>query len=139
MNRRAVLLLHLLVAVLTLSGIGFAWMKYGMTTDDPFAAANHPWQPTLLAVHVVAAAPATFALGWLFSSHVWPKFRSPTRGRRTTGVAMMVVGAPMVLSAYLLQTATSEGFRLASAATHWATSALFAAGYLGHLLTRRPR
>jgi hypothetical protein len=139
MSRSALVTLHALVAVLTATGAVFAWMKYGLRAEDPFAVANHPWQPHVLAAHVLAAPLGVFALGWLFSAHVWPKYRGPMRSRRRTGLVMMAVLLPMVISAYVLQAVTAETARWGAAAAHWITSGIFALGYAAHLLGPRGR
>lgn len=138
MNRGLVVCVHLSVALLTITGAVFAWMKYFMKNDDPFAAANHPLQPWMLAAHVLIAPLVVFALGWIFPLHIWPKFTADMPGRRKTGLLAMWVIAPMILSGYFLQVVVSDGARQASAVTHWATSALFVLGYVTHQLVRRP-
>jgi hypothetical protein len=137
MSRVTLVLLHAALAALTLSGVVFAWMKYAMHTDDPFAVANHPWQPAMLALHVLAAPVAVFGLGWLTSAHVWPRLRSREPPGRASGLLLAALGAPMILSAYVLQTAVSESLRTGARVTHWVASGAFALGYVAHVWIRR--
>lgn len=126
--------LHLSVALTAITGIVFAVMKYFMKSADEFAVANHPWQPHLLAAHVVIAPVLVFVLGWTFSNHMLPKLRFGDATRRKSGIASLSLIAPMTLSAYLLQIATNETLRSAMAIAHWVTSGLFVIGYVIHVL-----
>lgn len=137
MNRRLVWFVHSTVALLTITGVVFAWMKYFMKSDDPFAAANHPLQPWMLAAHVVIAPFAVFALGWIFPLHIWPKYTRGGKSHRKSGLTAMCLIAPMILSGYVLQVVVSDGARQASTVTHWVTSGLFVLGYSAHQVVRR--
>ena len=44
MSRAQVALLQLSLLAMALTGLAFAWMKYFMKSDDPFAVVNHPLQ-----------------------------------------------------------------------------------------------
>lgn len=131
------IVLHLSLVLVTLTGVVFAWMKYAMKSDDPFSVVNHPMQPVMLALHVVIAPIAVFALGWTFANHMWPMFTGPTARKRPTGVWSMLSAAPMILSAYLLQVSTAETLRKAMAAAHWVTSGFFVIAFAIHVLWRR--
>jgi hypothetical protein len=136
-SRLQLLWLHVSVALTTITGIVFAVMKYFMTSPDEFAVANHPWQPYMLAAHVVIAPLLVFVLGWTFSNHMLPKLRFGDGTNRTSGLALMALLAPMVLSAYLLQIATNDNMRQAMAIAHWVSSGVFVIGYVAHLFVRR--
>ena len=130
-------LFNISAALMTLTGVIFAAMKYWMTSDDPFAVVNHPWQPHLLAAHVLLGPLAVFAFGWIFAGHVIPALanRAPKRG---TGIAAMVFIALMVASGYLMQVSTGDATRQAFAIAHWISSGLFVVAYAAHLTGRRP-
>ncbi len=136
MSRVSLLLIHLSMAGVATTGVVFAWMKYFMTTDDPFAVANHPWQPGMLAAHVVIAPAAVFALGWLWNAHILPKLRSGTSTRRKSGVVGAILIMPMIFSGVLLQASTSEALRSAMEWAHWISSGFFVAAYLTHQLVK---
>ena len=137
MSRPQIIYLHVCVALTAATGAIFAWMKYGMTTDDPFAVVNHPLQPHMLSTHVVVAPLLVFAFGWIFSDHIWPKFRLDRR-KRPSGLWSMMAIIPMTLSGYLMQVTTAEGPRYALGVVHWVTSGAFVVAYAVHL-RRRPR
>ena len=111
-------------------------MKYFVETDDPFAVANHPWQPTLLHLHIAAVPLLVFGLGWIASAHIGPKYRSRTRIARKSGLIMMAIAGVMIFSGYLLQVFTSELALEVSAWTHWISSGVFVAGYLVHQIVK---
>lgn len=83
MNRTQAAYLHSCVALVAVSGIVFAWMKYAMKGSDELAVVNHPLQPWMLAAHVLAAPLLLFGLGSIAGPHIWPGFRQergPNRG-----------------------------------------------------------
>ena len=139
MSRWQLVWLHLAVALTTLTGAVFAWMKYFMTSADEFAVANHPMQPHMLAIHVVVAPLLLFLLGWTFSNHIVPKYRFGNGKNRRTGIASTALIVPMALSAYLLQVATNEALRTAMTWAHWISSGLFLLAYLIHLINGRSK
>ena len=136
MSRTQLLWLHVSVALTTLTGSVFAYMRYFMKSTDEFAVANHPMQPYMLAAHVVVAPLLLFVLGWTFANHMMPKYRFGDGTNRKSGTASMALIVPMALSAYLLQVATGETLRQAMAIAHWVTSGLFVVGYGVHLVRR---
>lgn len=134
MSRTQVTYLHLAAALTAATGVVYAWMKYFMKSSDEFSVVNHPLQPYMLDAHVVVAPFLVFAFGWIFSDHIWPRFRFAFPGNRRSGLAAMSMIVPMTLSAYLLQVATNEGVRKAMAVAHWITSGLFVIVYVAHLI-----
>lgn len=137
MSRLQLVWLHLSVALTAITGIIFAVMKYFLKSDDDFAVANHPWQPHMLAAHVVLAPAALFILGWVFANHMLPKYLFGDGRNVKSGVAQMALILPMALSAYLLQVSTNETMREVMAWAHWITSAAFLLAYLIHLVIGR--
>lgn len=138
MSRVQVAVLQLSIVLMTITGAVFAVMKYWMKSDDPFAVANHPLQPHMLAAHVLAAPLAVFAFGWIFGNHIWPGVTTAAAPKRKSGLWSLVPIAPMVFSGYLMQIATADATRKAMAVAHWISSALFVLAYVVHLVTRKP-
>lgn len=139
MSRAEMILLHVSLALTALTGIVFAVMKYAMKSDDPFSVVNHPMQPAMLAIHVVVAPVAVFALGWAFGNHMWPAFLNRAEKKRPSGVWSMLSAAPMVVSGYLLQVSTAEELRKAMAVAHWVTSAFFVVAFSIHVVLRQQK
>jgi hypothetical protein len=138
MTRAQVALLQLSLLGMAISGLVFAWMKYFMKSDDPFAVVNHPWQPTMLDAHVLLGPVAVFALGWVFGNHIWPAYRGGAPNR-ASGIVSMLFIAPMTISGYLMQVAVADATRKAFAISHWVSVGLFAVAYIVHLVPRRER
>lgn len=136
MSRTQLVWLHLSVALTTITGAVFAFMRYFMKSTDEFSVANHPMQPYMLAAHVVVAPLLLFILGWTFSNHMIPKYRFGDGRNRKSGIGAMVLIVPMALSAYLLQISTNEALREAMAIAHWVTSGVFVVVYAIHFLIK---
>lgn len=132
MSRAQVVTMYISVSLTALTGIVFAWMKYFMKSDDPFAVANHPMQPYMLAAHVVVAPVLVFAFGWIFGNHVVAGLTNPAVPKRTSGVVNVLVALPMIASGYLLQIATADATRKAMAVAHWVSSGFFVVAFVAH-------
>lgn len=116
------------------SGFAFLWMKYFVVPADPYAIVNHPWQPFFLKLHILSAPLLVFAVGVVFLRHIWRQFRSGRPGGRRTGLTVVLVLVPMVLSGYLLQTVASREALRWIAWTHIAASAAYVLAIGGHQL-----
>jgi Na+/proline symporter len=139
MNRLQALYLHACVFLTAGTGAVYAWMKYAMRTEDPFAVVNHPVQPFLLSAHVVIAPLLVFGFGWVFADHIWPKFVQKNAPQRKSGLWSMGAIVPMVLSGYLMQVMAGDVLRQAMAVAHWTASALFVLAYSVHLIRKPER
>ena len=117
------------------TGGAYFYMKYAMTTDDPFALVNHPWQPVMLAGHVFAAPFLIVVFGMVFRSHMLWKILLSSGVNRRTGWLSLLGFAAMGLSGYLIQVASSPALVTGFVWTHITTSALFTAVYSWHLVT----
>lgn len=137
MTRTEAWLFHSANALVAGTGLVYAWMAYLAESDDPYAVVNHPLQPAAQHLHVLVAPALVFMAGVLWQRHVWARLRSDGRERRRSGTSLAASLIPMVLSGYLIQTASDEGWRTAWVAIHLATSALWIAGSLVHVVARR--
>ncbi len=123
--------LHGVVAV---TGVVYFLMKYVMTAADPFAVINHPWQPAMLALHLLAAPLFIAFFGMLFRSHTVRKLVSPNAANRRSGWMSLISFSAMALSGYLLQVMSSPAWVTAMVWAHVSTSVIFVAGYGLHLV-----
>lgn len=137
MSRAQVITLQIASVLTSLTGVVFAIMKYAMKSDDPFAVANHPMQPHVLAAHVVVAPLLVFAFGWMFGNHIAPAFANRVAPRWKSGVFTVAVLVPMIASGYLMQIATADALRHSMAIAHWVSSAFFVIAYATHQLMRK--
>jgi hypothetical protein len=133
-------LLHLSTAVATLTGLVYLDMKYAMKSTDPFSALHHPWQPHVLALHLLVGPCVVFSLGLIAREHILARLRDPRPHRsRVSGVAGLALGGPMILSGYLIQIVTNEPVRRALVWVHVLSGSLFALALLAHVVAARPR
>lgn len=120
--------------VVAATGSAYFYMKYVLVTDDPFAIINHPWQPAMLSIHLVAAAPFVAFFGMLFRSHSFGKIRSAQVANRRTGWTSLLSFAVMALSGYFIQVAASPALITTWIWVHVAASTLFVVVYGVHLV-----
>lgn len=132
MNRvqRELLLWSSLLTAVT--GAIYWWMDAMLEPVGEWAVVNHPLQPWVLKAHIVVAPVLVFAIGLITMDHIWKHVRTGVRRGRRSGLASMWLAAPMVITGYLVQVTTHEGWLAVVAWAHIVTGAAFAAGVLGH-------
>jgi hypothetical protein len=114
------------------TGIIYLWMKYLLVSDDPLAVVNHPWQPAVLKLHILVAPLLVFSMGLIALRHVWRHLRSKMRDGRRSGLLPVVVLGPMIVSGYLIQTLTEEGWLRGMAIVHIGLGLAFGVVLLAH-------
>jgi len=114
------------------TGILFMWMKYLLVSDDPFAVVNHPWQPLVLKLHILVAPLLTFSIGLVALRHVWRHVQSGMRDGRRTGLVTLVALGPMIVTGYLIQAVTHQGWLEAMAISHIGLGLLYGVALLLH-------
>ena len=131
-------LLNVSTWLVALSGAAYFYIKYWMTGDDPFSVIHHPIQPHALSLHVLLAPVFVFALGLVTREHIIGYLLEPRRRRgRVTGVVVLSVAAPMIVSGYLMQVLTDPAARRVLSVIHAGGGALYALLFLGHLAGSR--
>lgn len=118
-----------------ITGAIYLWLKYLLVNDDPLAVVNHPWQPALLKAHILVSPLLVFSIGLVAVRHVWRHLQSGMREGRRSGVLTVLVLGPMVLSGYLIQALTEEGWLTAMAISHIGLGLIYGAGLLAHQYT----
>lgn len=120
------------------TGVGYLWIRYFMEPVDPFSVINHPLQPWFLKAHILVSPFLLFAVGAIAVRHVWRHYRQRVRPGRRTGLATALSLLPMVLTGYLIQSVTHEGWLTGIALSHVGLGLLFTAGVaLHYFLARR--
>jgi hypothetical protein len=123
------------LAITTATGLVYWVMKDLMRPRDEFSVLGHPWQPHMLAAHLMIAPVLVFALGLIAREHILEGIRS--RGAFAgwrTGLSLLGLAAPMVLSGYGLQVITDVETRRVVGLVHLFSGALFATLFLAHAL-----
>lgn len=139
MSRAERALFHVSNGLVVGTGLVYAWMLYALEPQDEYALVNHPLQSDLQHAHVLAAPLLVLLLGVLWRSHVAPQLRARQRARRTSGIALLTLAGPMILSGYALQVSSEPNWRDTWIVAHLATSALWIAAIGVHLVSRRSR
>lgn len=131
MSRGHLVLLHVANLAVCGSGLVYAWMRFLVEPTDEWAVVNHPWQPHVQHLHVLAAPMLVFAVGLIWSSHIIEKARNG-RTNRIAGVGLIAVFVPMAASGYLLQVAVDPGWRGTWMWVHLGSSLLWVVVFLAH-------
>jgi len=126
--------LNALSLAVIVTGFAYLWMKYGVQTNDPFAVVNHPWQTSMLSLHVVASPALILIFGIIFNSHVMKKLSATRLPNRRSGLVSLGTFAAMIVSGYLLQVSSSEAWLQTMIVVHVASGAVFAIVYVAHLV-----
>ena len=114
------------------TGIVYAVMKFLMEPADEWAVVNHPWQPHVQHLHVLAAPLLVFVGGLFWKHHVLKRYRENGASGRRTGLILALQFIPMVLSGYLIQVSVSEIWREVWVWVHLITSGLWIAMAIAH-------
>jgi hypothetical protein len=124
-------------AATTVTGLGYLWPKYFLEPTDPWAVINHPLQPVALKAHILVAPVFVFILGAVVLKHALPHLTGGVPERRATGLGLLGLLLPMLLSGYLIQVLTNETAVRVMALTHIGTSLAFTAGLAWHSVRER--
>jgi hypothetical protein len=135
-NRGETIVVHSANALVGITGVVYAVMRYLMEPADEWAVVNHPWQPHVQHLHVLAAPLLVFAVGFIWSRHVAAKMNQRAEGRRT-GLGLLVAFVPMAASGYLIQVAVEPSWRSAWIGLHLASSALWIVAFAIHRIRHR--
>lgn len=119
-------------ALTALTGIGYFVTKYLLSSPDPYAVVNHPAQPWFLKAHVLVSPLLLFALGTIAVGHVWEHYVTGVQASRRTALLTALAVVPMVITGYLIQVLTGEGWIRAMAISHIVFGGLYGIGLAAH-------
>ena len=132
MSRFEAWMLHLSNLLVGGTGLVYAWMVFLVEPADPYAVVNHPLQPQVQHLHILLAPLLVFTAGLVWRRHVWAQWKGGIADRRRSGLSMISLLVPMIVSGYLIQTATGDEWRRIWVWVHVAASGLWLLGYLAH-------
>jgi hypothetical protein len=133
MKRLEVWLLHLSTILLTVTGLVYAAMHYWMKPSDPFSVVNHPLEPFMRNIHIVAAPLLVVAIGIILHSHILFKLENGSRSARKSGLILIPLFVTMTASGYLLQITSGVSNRIFFW-LHLGSGSIWAITYLTHHL-----
>src|SRR5687767_12863020 len=125
---------NLTAAVVAVTGIVYFWMKNFLVSSDPFAVVNHPWEATMLHLHVLTSPAFILIFGIILNSHIIRKLGASRMPNRKSGISSLILFATMLGSGYLLQVGTDAAWLRALVAVHVGTGAAFSIVYVIHLV-----
>lgn len=125
---------HALSLMVAATGFSYLWMKYVLQNDDPFALVHHPWQNGILGLHVVISPAFILVFGIIFNSHIMKKLRATGLPNRRSGFVSLGTFALMIISGYLLQVSSNEGWLQVLIVAHVSSGAIFSFVYAAHLV-----
>ncbi len=117
--------LHLANLLVGATGCVYFVMKHLLTSEDPFAVVNHPLQPAVQHLHVLAGPLLTFVVGAVWAAHALPNARRAGPGKRRSGLLLMAGFPAMAASGYLLQVSAEPPWRDLWLWMHVVTGALW--------------
>ena len=117
------------------SGIALFVLKDLVVIEGEFGPESHYLEDDVQAAHILTAPALVFACALIWQDHVWTKFKSGARARRRTGLLLLSLLAPMILSGYLLQVSYNEPWREIWRVTHLVSSLVWLVAYGVHQLT----
>ena len=126
---------HLSSLLVGVSGIALFVLKDLVVIEGEFGPESHYLEDDVQAAHILTAPALVFACALIWQEHVWAKFKSGARARRRTGLLLLSLLAPMILSGYLLQVSYSEPWREIWRVTHLVSSLVWLVAYGVHQLT----
>ena len=128
---------HLSSLLVGVSGIALFVLKDLVVIEGEFGPESHYLEDDVQAAHILTAPALVFACALIWQEHVWAKFKSGARARRRTGLLLLSLLAPMILSGYLLQVSYSEPWREIWRVTHLVSSLVWLVAYGAHQLSPR--
>lgn len=134
MNRITAWLLHCATLIVSVTGLLYAYMHYVMKPVDPFSVVNHPLEPYMLQLHLIASPVLVFLIGMILHSHIFFKLENGARSGKRSGLLLALLFGVMALSGYLLQVFTITGHRFLFW-LHLLSGILWALGYAAHQLS----
>ena len=125
--------------VVAATGFVYAGMKYLLDPADEWAVVNHPLQPWVLKLHILAAPVLVFAIGLIAARHILPHLRARAPRSLRSGLASALIIIPMILTGYLLQAVTTATALTILGYIHLAAGTLYALSSITHTLSARRR
>ncbi|MDQ6892557.1 MAG: hypothetical protein M3167_07735 [Acidobacteriota bacterium] len=119
-------------ALVSATGIFYGVLKYFAHNPDPDSRLGHPWQPAVLAAHLLVAPGAVFALGLVFRRHALRKWRLGEQEGRRTGSILLFSAFALMVSGYLVTALTGDAARRWTGWIHAGIGLLVAAAYALH-------
>lgn len=134
-GRRQLAWTYAVAALLLVTGLGWWWLdRFGRVAGE-FGEEAHPWAPTVLMLHGLAAGVFLVILGSLIPHHALRAYRA--RANRISGLSVVALNAALAGSGYALYYAGGETFRAWAARCHLWLGVALPLLLLAHVLAGR--
>lgn len=125
-----------------LSGIILAVVKTFYQAPPPvdefdLGGLAHPWQSMTQHLHLWLAPILVIGIGMTWHAHAWTYFRNGVREGVKSGLGLLAVAAPMVVSGYAISTSVSDTARSVWIWIHLVSSTIWLLTFLLHVWRRR--
>ena len=125
---------NILSMAVFLTGVVYFCMKYLLEQNDPFSVINHPLQPLMLNLHILASPLLLLVFGIIFRPHVVKKLQKGHSPNRRSGWIVLLSCIPMTISGYLLQVVTDPFLLRVDLVIHLVSGTFFGVTCVIHLL-----
>lgn len=115
-----------------LTSIVYFIAKYFMIIEGDWGPQTHPLAIWFQKVHIISTPLLVFAVGSIFSNHIWKRIKSGYRPSRTSGIFLLVLFVLMSFTGYLIQILDSQLLREYSSYLHLGTSFIWMIGFSFH-------
>jgi len=116
------------------TGLSLGFVTFFVRPSDPFAVVNHPLQPWLRHMHILAGPILIFMVGWLWQDHVLAHIRRRVRTARISGWISALLFPAMAASGYLLQVTMDETWQAIWRWTHISIALIWSLAAATHIL-----
>ncbi|PCH84913.1 MAG: hypothetical protein COB89_03910 [Piscirickettsiaceae bacterium] len=116
------------------SGVTFFVLKTWFFVDGTYGVESHPWQFPTLQFHGASAFLMMICFGLLLGSHIPLSWR--IKRKRKSGIALIVIPAFLIITAYLLYYIAEDTSREWVAYAHLAVGFSFPIVLIIHIMTK---
>ena len=122
------------------TGLLLLWVKtfyQAPIPEDPVdVMLSHPWQAAVQHLHIWAAPLLVLGIGMVWHPHAIAHWRGGIQRGRRSGLSLLALAAPMVISGYAITTSVSSFARNIWIWIHLGTSGLWLITFLAHIFWR---
>lgn len=125
--------------LVVLTSIIYFIAKYFLTIEGEWGAETHPLTIWFQKIHILTVPFLIFAVGMIFSNHIWKRICNGFSKSRTSGIFLLVLLILMTLSGYLIQIIDNQLLRQYSAYLHIGVSVAWSLVFSYHHLSSNRR
>ena len=116
--------------LLWLSGALWTLLHFRFATPTEFGVSRHPWEPSLLLLHGIAAIVSSYLFGWIAARHIADGWRQ--RKRRWSGALLSSVLVSLGLTGFALFFVSDDSWQQRITSLHEVVGIAVALSFLQH-------